>query len=149
MSAAKIASLVITLASISTQSLAAGVFQIPVVEQLADKSAVIEQLETHPTMGGINPDYFAWVVKGRVELGFNRCDAAGRKAEIKSKKVGEDLVVYAQVKTSGDEAGRVCSLQYEPVYAELETVVRGARSETGMIMILNVDRKGSHDAFNP
>jgi hypothetical protein len=100
-------------------------------------------------MGGINPDYFAYVVKGRVQLGFNRCDAAGRSVELKTRKIGEDLIVHAQVKKIQDESGRICSQQMDPVYVEIEETIRGARSQTGMIVILNVDRKGTHEAFNP
>jgi hypothetical protein len=37
----------------------------------------------------------------------------------------------------------------DPVYVEIEETIRGARSQTGMIVILNVDRKGAHEAFNP
>ncbi len=133
----------------STPSLAAGVHQSPAIETLSEKSAVIEELETSRTMGGINPDYFAWVVKGRIELGFNRCDAAGRTAELKTRKIGEDLVVHAQIKKSPGESSRICSMQFEPVFVDIEQTVRGARSATGMILILNVDRKGSHEALNP
>jgi len=153
MSANKIAALVITLVSTlvttSNTAIAAGVHQSPAIEKLSEKSAVIEELETSKTMGGINPDYFAWVIKGRVELGFNRCDAAGRTAELKIKKIGEDLVVHAQIKKSPVEGTRVCSMQLDPVFIDVEQTVRGARSATGMILILNVDRHGSHEAFNP
>ena len=146
--ASNIIALLSTLA-ISSHAMAGGVYESPAIAKISAKAAVISELEVNRTQGGINPDYFAYIVKGRVEIGTNNCDASGRKVNLATKQVGEDLVVFAEIKKSRNEAGRICSMEYAPVFVTVEATVRGMRSQIDQVLILNVDREGSHESINP
>ncbi|MEY4630994.1 MAG: hypothetical protein RIQ81_1114 [Pseudomonadota bacterium] len=143
--------IVILLAALFVTSpvLADGVYETEAMRQIARKAAVIESLEVSPTLGGINPDAFAYVIKGLVQTGTNRCDAGGRKIEIRTKIAGQDLLVYATVTKAPQEDTRVCTMEYDPVMASFEFTVRGYRSKVDQMVIVNVDRERSYEGVQP
>lgn len=133
----------------ASAAFAAGVHETPAMKALAKKAAVVEALEVSRTLGGINPDAFAYVIEGVVETGTNRCAAAGRKVSLHTKLVDKDLHVYATVTKAADEESRICTMEYAPVLVPVEYTVRGYRSKVDQVVIINVDRPGSYESVNP
>jgi hypothetical protein len=144
----KIVSVISTL-FIACPLFAAGVHETPAMKALSRKAAVIEALEVSPTIGGINPDVFAYVIEGVVEAGTNPCDAEGRKVSIHKKLVGGDLHVFALLTKAPGEERRICTLEYDPVLVPFEYTVRGYRSKVDQVVIVNVNRPGSYETINP
>jgi len=137
----------------SHPALAYRYFEGPDVRKIADTAAVISDLDVKQVNGGINPDYFAYKIKGRVELGSNPCNAHGRTVELKtanllSKQDENVVVVFAEVKMGRDEGARICTMEYAPVFVTVETTVRGSYSKVDGVLILNIDTKGQHESIS-
>ncbi len=116
-------------------------------DRIAAGAAVIHELEIIPIPAGINPDYFAYIIKGRVEIAGNPCMAMGRKVEMKVKNFGKIQFVFAELESK--EFEKLCTMEYAPVFVDVAKTVRGSHSNTDEIFILNVDEPLQHERFNP
>jgi hypothetical protein len=102
---------------------------------------VVTNVRITKTQGDINAGDFAHSIKANVKLGTNPCFASDVKVELRSVREGDAMVVRA-VRTGGDP-NRICTMEFNPVYGEIETVVSGSGEEIKTIKILNVDQHGN------
>ncbi len=116
--------------------------------QFADASAatsaavVVTDVRVDALPGGINPDAIARKVSGKVYLGSNPCQAGDAKAKLVAAKVGKNIEVTAIVEGSDDAINRICTADYNPVFANVSVVVRAMQSEVAQIVVKNVDEMG-------
>lgn len=95
-----------------------------------------------PTNGGINPEFFAFVVQGYVMVGSNPCQA--RLVDHSTFEISErqtdlgtiiDVVPINHMKPIGN---RACTREFNPVYKKVTAEVRGERSKVVDIKVANV-----------
>lgn len=107
---------------------------------LARPEAVLEDVAVNVVDGGINPDAFAYVIKGSVMAGANPCMAANAKIDLVQTRLGERIVVKA-VRTVLDP-GAICTLEYNPTLVDVATQVRDLRTDVDAVVIKNVGELG-------
>ena len=107
---------------------------------------VVTNVLVTDTQDGIQPNHFARVIKARVALGSNPCFASGTKVEFRSVSEGDAVVVRA-IRTE-DDPNRICTMEFNPVYGEIETVVHGNSQDIKSIRILTVDQLGNVNIHN-
>ena len=89
---------------------------------------------------GINPDAFAYKVSAQVMVGTNPCFAQGVSAQL-SQTQGEGILrLRASVK--GVDEQRICTMEFNPQYQQVEFTLRGFKSEISEILIANVEEMG-------
>lgn len=118
-------------------------------ENVATESeAVISDVVVEATNGGINPEHAAVEIKGKVYLASNSCFASGLEAKLVQRYVEEGNrieVVAVIVATSAYNPTRICTMEFSPVSAVVETTVR---YETESVEILNVNELGKTQNIN-
>ncbi len=106
--------------------------------------AVLTKVAVTPTNGGINPDYFAYVINGDVLLGGNSCEAQGVTASLKSSAAINGVVTVKAVLMRPSNYGtRICPRLWAPVYKTLSLTVRGQHSQIRKVLIKNVNELGT------
>lgn len=102
--------------------------------------AVLLLASAKATNGGINPDAFATEIKGSVQLGTNRCDASGKTAMLKAERIGKNIEVTALISGPEEAFAKICTAEYKPIFAPVQVVVRGMRSETDKVIVRHVGK---------
>jgi hypothetical protein len=110
-------------------------------EDTVVEDTVIEDVSFTPINAGINPDYFALVIRGSVLLGGNPCDAAGNSATLQQSLDGDKVLVVARLERTIDPDRR-CTAEWNPVYVTVETVVRERHSLVSDVIVRNVGEIG-------
>jgi len=146
---ATLATMIFAFSSVPSRSFASDQSVEEALIKLSKTSSVIQSVKATPTNGGFNPDYFAYVIEGRVELGSNKCLAHGRSVSLKSTTIGRTVIVYAQMKRSKDEANRMCTMEYAPVFTNVKGIIRGASSMIDTIIIVNANTAEHLKSFRP
>lgn len=104
--------------------------------------ALVRNLEVLPTNSGINPDAFAFVVKGWVKIGNNSCAAAGLQAKFEVTKVNREIHVRPII--SGTPTSKYCTLQLMPVSKHIQIAINGLRDNVDSFVVHNVDKAGNN-----
>lgn len=116
--------------------------------RVINSEAIMQDVTVEPTNGGFNPSFSAYIVKARVELGGNSCQAQGLQASLKLKNQGQNqkhIVAYVKGRVRSD---LMCPMIYQPVFADVSITVRGEGSFSESIFIRNVERFGSLKPLN-
>lgn len=140
-------SLVITACGTSPKSETASVNAQKATPE-TQSEAVITGVEVKAANGGINPEFAAVKVKGKVSLATNSCFAIGLKAELVQRFVeaGNKIeVVAVKIATEDFDPSRICPLDYAPVIVDVETTVH---YETEEVFVLNVGREHNNVSIN-
>lgn len=114
---------------------------VNLADLLAEKVStptVVSKVVALPTNGGINPDAYAYSISGDVLLGDNDCYAGDATAKFETARKGNVIEVTAVITRS--DRSNICYEIYKPVYAHIETEVRGNRLETRDVVVKNVDQ---------
>jgi hypothetical protein len=101
---------------------------------------LIDTLAISPINGGINPSYKGYDLKARVKIAGNTCMAEGVKAELTSARDGDKLIVKAVRNIIKD---RVCTMEYNPVYATIKTTIHFDSTEVKDVIIENYKEMGA------
>ncbi len=110
--------------------------------------AIMQDVTVEPSNGGFNPSFSAYIVKARVELGGNSCQAQGLQASLKLKNEGLDqkhIVAYVKGRVRND---LICPMIYQPIFADVAITVRGEGAFAESILIRNVESFGSLKPLN-
>lgn len=105
--------------------------------------AAILDLDVKPGNGGINPSHFALEIRGRVELGGNPCQAAGRRLTLVKARRGDVIEATAVIIEAVDASDRICTLEYNPQFVTLHGTVRGSWQQVRDVTIKNAEKLGS------
>jgi hypothetical protein len=101
-------------------------------------------LEVQAVDGGINPSHFALQVSGKVELGGNPCQAAGRRVTLVKARRGDVIEASAVITEAPGAAQRVCTLEYAPQFVAVQGSVRGSWERVRDVVVKNAEELG-HD----
>jgi hypothetical protein len=105
--------------------------------------AILLNASAQATNGGINPQAFAYEIKGDVLLGGNGCEAGDATAKLQvSKPLNGVVTVVAKVTATKSEP-RICPRIFLPVYAHVSATVRGLRTDIRAVKIQNVNERGT------
>ncbi|MFY7929499.1 MAG: hypothetical protein ACOVS5_11570 [Oligoflexus sp.] len=102
---------------------------------------VLDTITINAENGGINPDFAAYTVSGRVEVAGNSCQAQGLKAYLSKKTVAGQIQIVAGVKGWVEE-NRVCNLLFAPVYEYVALTVRDETQKLASAVIKNAEELG-------
>lgn len=105
----------------------------------SEEKTVVYKLEVKPTNGGINPDYFAYVIKGTVKYDANFCYGI-KDAKFVAKKVGKDLLVHAVLLRDRSEANTFCPMAVIPKEKVITITVRDQISKTNRVVVDSVEQ---------
>ena len=106
----------------------------------AKRPVLIDTLAISPINGGINPNYLGYELKARVEIGGNPCMAEGIKAELTTARDGDKLIVKAESNTIKN---RICTMEYNPVYATIKSTIHYDSTEVKDVLIENYKEMGA------
>lgn len=101
-------------------------------------------LELQAVDGGINPSHFALQLSGKVELGGNPCQAAGRRVTLVKARRGDVIEASAVITEAPDAEQRVCTLEYAPQFVSVQGTVRGSWERVRDVVVKNAEELG-HD----
>ena len=100
-------------------------------------------LKITPINAGVNPQAFAMTVSGTVLLGGNPCQARGVTAKLERLRKGNKIYLVPVTFLPEDARGRICTLEYNPVFTTVSTSVRGLRNTISDVVVMNVNEPGA------
>lgn len=96
--------------------------------RLVNDTGVLENISIVPVNGGFNPSFEALTISARVIVGGNACMAEGLSARLVAQPDFEGNHHVTAVISGSQEEGRACPLNFDPVYANVSTTVRGQQN---------------------
>jgi hypothetical protein len=117
-------------------------FAAPKFYQIKQEVA-IREVSVEASNGGFNPDFSAYIIKGQVMLASNPCRAQGLTASLQIKQVGQGKQHLVAMIKGRQRADRICTAEFEPVFVEVATTVRGEGSFIDSVFVRNLDELGT------
>ena len=100
---------------------------------------VIEDVSMHAIPGGFNPNFVAWAVEGRVQIGGNRCQSQGVTVQVTQETVNDELQVIVKLRKPRNSGERICTREFMPQYKNVKFDVRYDSSRITRAVLHNVD----------
>lgn len=112
-------------------------------EELKEHPSIIQHLKHEPINAGVNPDFGAIRITGRITTGSNPCQAIGHIASLKQETKNNTIKVYGIVSYPAEAEMRICTKEYNPVSQDVSLDLRFNRKEIKKIRIIDVENKGT------
>ncbi len=118
---------------------------VPEGERPGPAPTLVREFTATPINAGVHPDAFAFRVSATALKGENPCIAENTEIWIDRRRDGDTLYLTAQREAIDPQ--RVCTMEYNPVFEELATEVRGFRDDPSHVVVENVQKVGQRQAL--